>query len=193
MGDDPIKGERKYNDPFMFDKKPLLLLAGNHPIRVNQIDREDAFYNRLITIPFANPVKNMSDAVVDLYKHFLEEAPYIVHEACLAYQDLANRNWVPTRVPVPDEYAPQEGNQSILAVKAFVKECILSKGDSQVSTADLYQAYMDYALEESFPQISSATFSRTLSTILNQVIPEAVQVKRVNGKEARGYSNITLI
>lgn len=114
------------------------------------------------------------------------------HEACMAYQELAARNWVPTRVPVPAEYAPQEGNQALLAAKAFVEDCISFETGSQVTTAELYDAYLEYAEEEGYPQLNMTSFSRALSKMLKQAIPEAATVKRVNDENVRGYSNITL-
>lgn len=56
VGDDPIKIEAKYKDSRTIYRKPLLLFAGNHPIRISGITREDAFLNRMVVIPFLHPV-----------------------------------------------------------------------------------------------------------------------------------------
>lgn len=193
VGSDPIKGERKYADPFMFDAKPLLLLAGNHPIQVNRADREDAFFNRLVTIPFANPVSDSSEVIIDLYKHFLDEAAYIVHEACLAFQDLEERNWEPTRAPVPAEFSQREGNDNFLAVQDFVENCITVSPDSKVSTASLFEAYQSYAEEIGQHMLSETAFRRTISDVLNHTIPSAEYIKAVYSNGPRGYRNIALI
>ena len=191
-GDDSVKGEVKYKQSFTYCRKPLLMMAGNHSIKVNRAEHEDALFNRMIVVPFADPNVEESERIPELYQRFLDEAPYIVHEACMAYQELAARNWVPTRVPVPAEYAPQEGNQALLAVKAFVEDCISFETGSQVTTAELYDAYLEYAEEEGYPQLNMTSFSRALSKMLKQAIPEAATVKRVNDENVRGYSNITL-
>lgn len=191
-GDDSVKGELKFKQSFTYYRKPLVMLAGNHPIKVNHAEHEDALFNRMVIVPFADPNVDESERIPNLYQHFLEEAPYIVHEACLAYQDLAARNWVPTRVPIPEEYATKEGNQSLLAVKAFVEDCISFKADSQVTTAQLYEAYVDYASDEGYPQLNTTAFSRALSTVISRIIPEAFSVKRVNGYNTRGYGHISL-
>lgn len=191
-GDDSVKGEVKYKQSFTYYRKPLLMMAGNHSIKVNRAEHEDALFNRMIVVPFADPNVEESERIPELYQRFLDEAPYIVHEACMAYQELAARNWVPTRVPVPAEYAPQEGNQALLAAKAFVEDCISFETGSQVTTAELYDAYLEYAEEEGYPQLNMTSFSRALSKMLKQAIPEAATVKRVNDENVRGYSNITL-
>lgn len=191
-GDDSVKGEVKYKQSFTYYRKPLLMMAGNHSIKVNRAEHEDALFNRMIVVPFADPNVEESERIPELYQRFLDEAPYIVHEACMAYQELAARNWVPTRVPVPAEYAPQEGNQALLAAKAFVEDCISFETGSQVTTAELYDAYLEYAEEEGYPQLNMTSFSRALSKMLKQAIPETATVKRVNDENVRGYSNITL-
>lgn len=193
VGSDPIKGERKYADPFMFDVKPLLLLAGNHPIQVNHADREDAFFNRLVTIPFANPVSDASEVIIDLYKQFLDEAAYIVHEACLAYQDLADRNWNPTRVPVPAEFSQREGDDNFLAVQDFVENCITTSPKSKVSTASLFEAYQSYAEETGHRMLNKTVFGRTVSDVLNRTIPSSESIKAIYKNGPRGYLNIALL
>ena len=169
------------------------MMAGNHSIKVNRAEHEDALFNRMIVVPFADPNVEESERIPELYQRFLDEAPYIVHEACMAYQKLAARNWVPTRVPVPAEYAPQEGNQALLAAKAFVEDCISFETGSQVTTVELYDAYLEYAEEEGYPQLNRTAFGRALSAALRQTVPEAQPAKRVNGQEARGYLNISLL
>lgn len=188
--DDPAVCRNKQS--FTYYRKPLLMMAGNHSIKVNRAEHEDALFNRMIVVPFTDPNVEESERIPELYQRFLDEAPYIVHEACMAYQELAARNWVPTRVPVPAEYAPQEGNQALLAAKAFVEDCISFETGSQVATAELYDAYLEYAEEEGYPQLNMTSFSRALSKMLKQAIPEAATVKRVNDENVRGYSNITL-
>lgn len=191
-GSDSVKGEMKYKQSFTYYQKPLVMLAGNHPVKVPHADCEDALLNRMIVIPFADPGLDESERILDLYQHFLDEAPYIVHEALQAFQDLADRNWAPTRVPVPEAYATQEGDQTLLAVRSFVEDCVLYAADSQVSTEELYDAYREYAFDEGFPELNKTAFGRVLSSVLNQAVPEAAPVKRVRGIESRGYTNIAL-
>ena len=191
-GDDSVKGEMKYRKSFTYYKKPLVMLAGNHPIKVQHADREDALFNRMIVIPFADPGIDASQRIPNLYLRFLEEAPYIVREAAIAFQDLAARNWEPTKVPVPAEYAFQEGDHRVLAVKAFVSACVSSEPKAELSTADLFQAYDSFAFEHGYPQMDANFFSRKLSEVLKESLPEASPTKKVHGKEVRGYTNIAL-
>lgn len=192
-GSDSVKGEPKNKKSFTYYQKPLVMLAGNHPMKVPHTESNDALLNRMIVIPFSDPELDESERVLNLYQCFLDEAPYIVHEALQAFQDLANRNWSPTRVPVPEAYATQEGNQTLLAVKSFAKDCVLYAANEQVSTEELYDAYREYAFDEGFPELNKTAFGRAISAALTQAVPEAAPVKRVRGCESRGYTNIALV
>ena len=162
-------------------------------MKVPHTESNDALLNRMIVIPFSDPELDESERVLNLYQCFLDEAPYIVHETLQAFQDLANRNWSPTRVPVPEAYATQEGNQTLLAVKSFAKDCVLYAANAQVSTEELYDAYREYAFDEGFPELNKTAFGRAISAALTQAVPEAAPVKRVRGRESRGYTNIALV
>ena len=192
-GDDAVKGEYKYGKSFTFYKTPLVLLSGNHPIKVRHADREDALLNRLVIIPFADPGISAAEKIENLYQQFLLEAPYIVHEAAIAFRDLADRNWVPTRVPVPAEYAFQEGNPGLLGIQDFIENCISPKPEAEISTADLFEAYCAFTSECGCHQMNATSFSRSFSSVIKQLIPDASSIKRVQGKDTRGYANIALI
>ena len=62
-----------------------------------------------------------------------------------------------------------------------------------MTTAELYDAYLEYAEEEGYPQLNRTAFGRALSAALRQTVTEAQPAKRVNGQEARGYLNISLL
>ena len=189
VGDDPIKVEAKYKDSRTIYRKPLLLFAGNHPIRIPGIKKEDAFLNRMVVIPFQNPVPP-EDMESKLYNCLLEEAPYIVARAIEVYRELLERNFAVTRVPLPDEYAPQDGREGYQAVTQFVSDCCLFQADREIATKSLYLAYQNYADKNSLATISQIEFARKLSDYL-QTRPGVTSCKRVrNG--VRGYQGIGL-
>ncbi len=93
VGDDPIKVEAKYKNSKTIYRKPILLFCGNHPIRIPEMAKEQALLNRMIVIPFSNPVK-IEEHQEHFYLKLLEEAPYIISQAALVYRDLMERNFV---------------------------------------------------------------------------------------------------
>lgn len=187
-GADAVKAELKYANSFTYYHKPLMLLAGNHPIQVPQAEREEAFLNRMVIIPFATSVQG-AEKVQDFYQVLLEEAPYIVHEAIVAYQDLIARNYELTRVAVPKEYQPQEGNSLYGSISDFVAQYLMEESDAEITTNEIYDTYCACVDDD----VSKPVFAKVLSQVLSRVIPEATPVKRVDGTDLRGYKNLAFV
>lgn len=186
-GDDPVKGEVKYASSFTYYQKPLLLFAGNHPIRLANAHREDAFWNRMIVIPFANTVRE-EDMERNLYEKLLNEAPYIIHEAIMAYQELAERNFVLTRTEVPMEYQ-QDGIYGYDSIRDFIRCNIEEQEGTGVTTRELYDIFCAQTEQE----MSMTVFSRALAAAVQDLFPQARQVKRVNKTGDRGYTNLKFV
>lgn len=167
VGDDPVKGERKNKDPFTFYRKPLLLFAGNHSLRIPNMAQEQA-----------------------LYKQLLAEAPYIVGQALKAYEDLVQNNFQVMRAEIPPEYAPQEGRREAQrAIDCLERHCCREVG-AEMATADIYDRYCEAV--DGGSRLNAIAFSRVLSKYV-QGWEMVSQLKRVNGEERRGYRAIRLI
>ncbi|MCD8216619.1 MAG: phage/plasmid primase, P4 family [Clostridiales bacterium] len=190
VGDDPIKVEAKYKNSHTIYRKPMLLFAGNHPIQLPALSNEQALLNRMVVVPFANPVSEQ-DTIPQLYKLLLEESPYIVAEAIRAYQVLMQNNFIVTRTEIPPEYAPQDSRENYQTVKQFVSDCCSFNEEHEIETATLYNAYQRYAEETGIKYASRTDFSRLLSELLKDM-PTVKKIKRVRDSNARGYRGIQL-
>ena len=164
------------------------MFAGNHPIRIPNMAKEQALLNRMIVIPFSNATPP-EQQTQQLYRLLQQEAAYIVGQSISAYRDLIQRNFVVTRSAIPPEYAPEEGKSQILDVDAFVSSfCVLDE-TGEVSTTQLYQVYQDTSY--SCNVLSRIEFARTLSDVLSRYTG-VTAIKRVHGQDSRGYKGICL-
>lgn len=189
-GDDPLKTQRKYKDNKIIYRKPLIVLASNHPLQIPSVSKETALLNRLITIPFRNPV-DVKDQRQQLYKDFLKEKDYIVLEAIKAYRNLLSNNFQVTKVELPEAYLPQEGRQKFSAVQHFLfTQCEQSRA-YEVSTAALHQAYDAWSYQAGYPQLSLTEFGRLTSEILS-TNDSVNEVKRAGEDARRGYRGIRI-
>lgn len=187
VGDDPVKGERKYQEPFTIYQKPLLLLAGNYSIRISKIEEERALLNRMVIIPFQNPVDECNMRR-QLYKDLLEEAPYIIGQAIDAYYDLEANNFQITRACLPQELQPQDARERHNAVARFTEQYCCYDPDSETSTEDLFRAFCSCTDDVS---LTKTDFARCLSEVLS-VAPNVAAAKRTSGTDQRGYRGIRL-
>ncbi len=185
-GSDAVKAELKYANSFVYYEKPLLLLAGNHPIRVPNTDKEEAFLNRMVIIPFSAPPYGR-EKIQDFYQLLLDEAPYIVHEAIDAYQALVTQNYELTRSEIPQEYQTQEGHSLYGRMTDFVARNLVMEQGAEITTSTLYEVFCTEYVQE---DIATTVFSKVLSQVLRQMIPAAISVKRVSGTDLRGYKNL---
>lgn len=188
VGDDPVKGERKNKNPFTFYRKPMLLFAGNHPIRIPNAAQEQALLNRMVIVPFRNPIseQRMEQA---LYKKLLDEAPYIVGQALDAYENLVRNNFQVTRSEIPPEYAPQEGQQDVQQALNFLEQHCRPAPGVETATEDIYNHYRQTVGDE------NALAPRKFASILYKWAQEQNWVsyeKRTNKMERRGYSGLCL-
>lgn len=190
VGDDAIKAEKKYKDPYTYHHKPLLLMAGNHPLRISGIDRETALLNRMVAICFQNPVQER-DMRQALYLDLLNEAPYIIGQAIQSYYRLERNNFELTQVPLPQEYMPQDARYDYHSIAQFIERCCEFVPEAETSTSEFYSAYCAFSEIDSSPT-NWTNFSRTLRELLERY-PEVSSQKRVGGREQRGYRGIRLI
>lgn len=191
-GDDSIKTERKRKDPITIFRKPLLVFASNYPIRIPNMADERAFLNRMVTIPFSNPCTN-ENANGHLYKELKEEIPYIIHEAAVAYRDLAARGFRLTRTEVPEEFQPTEGVECAIHIQRFLAACCCEDPDNEIETRELWIAYQVYAEECGLSWQSEIAFARNLPKALRLVGIAAEAKKRVCNSDARGYRGLRLV
>lgn len=189
VGDDPIKGERKYGAPFTFYQKPLLLFAGNHPIQIPNMAKERALMNRMIVIPFRNPVPE-SSMHQELYRELLQESPYILREALAVYCELEQRAFQLTQASLPPELLPRDSRAGFRAVGLFLEYGCTLDANAQTATKALYDAYCAYVGPDANP-LSRIEFSRQLSEHLASC-PDVESLKRVNGTDERGYRGIRI-
>lgn len=191
VGDDPIKAEAKYKASYTAYKKPLLLLCGNHPIRLPNLSKEQALLNRMVVIPFGNPV-DPAEQQQEMYKLLLNESAYIVSESIKAYRDLMERDFGVTVADIPAMYLPQDSRDSYQSVQAFVQRHLVLDVDGKEATSDIFYRYQHLAQRGEYVDLTFVDFSRCLSDVLKQFGKSVRPEKRIGPKDARGYDGIKL-
>lgn len=192
VGDDSIKGEVKYQRGFTYTQKPLLLFAGNYPIRLPSTENDIAFLNRMVTIPFYNPCEE-ENMVHHLYRELLSESPYIIREAITAFRELAMRNYRVTRADVPSEYQVKARYDYIRDICEFILTNCRAEAHSEVETKALWEAYVRFVDGKAGEITSYINFSRSLEGAFFNAQIHATQVKRVYGTGDRGYKGVCLL
>lgn len=164
-GDDLIRGECKYQDPFTFENTAKLLFVSNYPLQIPNQNQEDALMNRLVTIPCHNPV-SPSKQIPQLHMRLAQEAGYIIALAMDALKGLIARNgeFTPLPAELDVEMVKLPGKEQV--IKDFVEACCIFEKDACISVKDIYSAFQNFVPET---LLIDSEFSKRLGRLYPQI------------------------
>lgn len=183
-----LEAEAKFIQSFSFKPQCKLLFASNHPLKIK--DRDDAFVNRVIYIPFKNPIpKGKQD------KHILEkmqlELPALFNYAYSAYKQLVESgySWAGINIFKPEivitNFSSTEERE--YAMKLFVELNCEESQDSTVAISEIQSKYNEFCDEYEYVPVVGDRFSREIYKFLPGT-PERVKI----GNQKRGFKGICL-
>ncbi|WP_300135101.1 DUF5906 domain-containing protein [uncultured Oscillibacter sp.] len=188
-GDDPIHGERKYQNPFVFQNTAKLLFLTNFPLRIAGGRQDAAILQRLVRVPFRHSVPQ-DQQIPRLYEHLLVEAGGIVWQALQALSDMEERGGGFTEIR--DTLDEEVGFIPTLRerVDEFVHNACISDVTARISTRVLFDAFVRYYTDGSFQNdISPIQFGKAFAESVPQL---GDHVKPYRTATERGYVGIRL-
>jgi len=193
-GEDMIIAERKNKDPFAFKATARLVFSCNE-IPKNLGDRSEAFYRRLVIVPFL-PAKPVALRDLKLKDRLAEEAPGIFNWALQGLKRLKANAFRFTSSQKSsnalDNY--RIGGSSVLT---FVDECCVVDSSRQVSSTQLYHAYKKYTQDFGMRAVSQKRFWTELSAehktmdryrenVSRRMMYQGIDLEMDEGEEAFG-------
>lgn len=150
-----IKVDRKYKHPFNFKSNCKHIYSLNALPRVG--DKTDAFFRRVLTIPFNRQV-NKDKRIFDLGKIIAsEEASGILNWMIEGYYRLRDNKWTFTRSQqvedLLDSYRKDNNN-----VLNFVEECCEFRDNFFMSNESSYSKYQEWCKESGVNAIKKKSF-----------------------------------
>lgn len=188
-GDDPIQGEKKYEDPFVFENMAKLLFLSNFPLRIAGGRQDAAILQRLVRVPFRHSVPQERQ-IPKLYEHLLDEAGGIIWQALQALEDMEERGGRFTEIG--DTLDEEVGFIPTLRerVDEFVRNACISDVTARISTRVLFDAFVRYYTDGSFQNdISPVQFGKVFAESVPQL---GGHVKPYRTATERGYVGIRL-
>lgn len=164
-GDDLIRGEFKYKDAFTFENTAKLLFVSNYPLRIPNQAQEQAFLDRLITIPCRNPVPRECQ-IPAIHRLLHQEAGYIVDLAMEALRTLIARKGAFTPLPEALSAVQFQMPDCEQMVADFIQECCLLEEGASCSVSEVFQAFQNYFIEA---EMDVGQFSKILCRIYPQI------------------------
>lgn len=159
-GGDSLNINQKYVPEFKYQNRAKLIFASNFPITLT--DADDAFWNRLIYLPFNRSVpKEKQDRT--LPEKFQKEKNAIVSKALLYAKKLILDDFqFPTTYQIDRRMLEWQG-RNCFTIDAFISDCCICGENKRGETVDnLYKAYEVYCDDTSFMAETRYTFKRFL-------------------------------
>lgn len=156
-GDRKLKARRLYQQLFEFDASHTLIMATNHPPKVDGND--PAAWRRLRVVPF-DVVIPEDKRDVHLPDRLRKELPAMLGWALLGYQAYVTYG---LQEPAAVMLRTQEYRDENDAIARFLGECTVSAPNTYVRAKDLYTAWSRWARENHEDELNSTAFGRALT------------------------------
>jgi len=160
-GGDGISIDIKYMSQIQYKQPIHLLFASNHPIKLAEYD--DAFYNRMVFVPFNNSVSHEQQDH-ELLKKLWQERDGIVTKCLFAVQDmLYEGRSFSCESYNPDEYCNDTFDSD--SIRDYVNENIIISRDKadELSTSDMYIDYRNWCNSNDLMPEAQCKFSTYIS------------------------------
>ena len=197
MTGDPnnMTANRKHVQQQSFKSRCKILFSSNFIVQLKGGRQDEAFFDRMICVPFFNSVpKDARD--INLLEKLKLEKGYIFQQAMAALRDLRGRNFVFTESDqqVLDAACSkskistlQENKEA--AVRAFVSGCCRIAAGEEILFADLHGAYALFCAQKGYAPFANSAFGSKL----RELYPELGDARRcMNGRQHRFVTGICL-
>jgi putative DNA primase/helicase len=186
VGEDRLTGEVKYGHPFSFVNKARLLFSANE-LPKNLADRTDAFYRRLLIIPFVHQVaENQIDS--KLTQKLLEEKSGIINWALEGLYRLMANGYRFSKSASSEQLKAQYKLESD-SVLWFVNNYCEFVPSSRVQAGVLYETYKRKCEENGLSPFNHIRFARAVE----QHFSSQVSKKMESGTKRTYYLGIQLL
>jgi putative DNA primase/helicase len=154
-GEDAMRMEHKYKDPFTAMPTAKLIIAAN--VHLPFKDRSEGIWRRLIAIPFPVSIPE-SQQNKNLTLELAEEMTGILNWAMVG-QDRLRQQSMFTQ-PIVSQDAAREFRRQANSARLFLEEYCKAAADSYVVKGELYQSYCTFCKQERHEPLKSDEFTK---------------------------------
>jgi len=183
VGGDPIKAEKKYEDPFMFEPAAKHMFSANELPEASTDDR--AFYRRILLVAFPHETPR-AERDPRLDEKLQAEHPGTLNWALDGLLRLIDQGgFTADRDPWQTEETWEKWSDS---AKRFYQACLADDSGNDLPTGDAWQAYLEYCQQEGIPAKSrQAALTKALKS---QGIETGRAYFKDEGRQKRSLLNV---
>lgn len=162
-GNDSLMARSLFGNPIKFINRAVLVFAGNHLPQLKVKDASNAFIQRLLIIPFNNPIaKHHQD--ICLVDKLIKESKYIANWAIEGLLRWQKNNYQFTNCTTTDEILHNyfRSNNSI---ECFIQDCCTLDCSSKTYNHILENAYHEYCQNFEIIPSTNKAFHKYLKSL----------------------------
>lgn len=164
-GGDIINVEEKFEPIFEFQNTAKLLFASNFPLSLSE--KDEAFWNRVIYIPFNKSIPSEKQDKSLIHK-FKEEKDSIVTKALIYANQLIKNDFIFPSTPEIDLKIKHFKAEPVPSISQFIRDkCQISSDCKGELMVNLYNAYQEYCVNANIPSKSYNELKKYLTNVLN--------------------------
>ena len=194
-GGDSIAIEQKYEHPQYIVSGMRFLFGSNYPLTIPREFDEDAFWDRMIILPFLFSIPR-DQADMNLLEKMLDEKDAIVSACLRAYRRVIKNNCQFSACDAADEMkAEWRGSQAdSFSFQSFWQGQIEVTGnaENELYAGDLYDAYVRYCQQNNQTPISHTNMKAWIRQNIDPRLCYEKRLHKTNTNPRAGYVGIHL-
>ncbi|MEY2363454.1 phage/plasmid primase, P4 family [Lysinibacillus capsici] len=185
-GGDKITVRGIFENPVEFINSAALLFAGNDLPNIKNLDKSNAFVDRLIIVPFFNKIeKHQQD--ITLLEKLKNEADYITLWAIEGLKRLQQNNYTFTTsseiLQIESEYITESNS-----IQLFLDSCCIFDPSHKIHYSELENAFIKFIHTKN---LMPSTF-KELHNYIKLHYPVSSKRFRLHGENKNGYYGLTV-
>jgi len=189
-GGDMISAEKKYKDEFSFRNDAKLLFGCNKLPKVHCAENLEAFFRRLILIPFDYQVIPIEQDK-KLVEKMLLERNYIIHKAIEAFQRLERNNFIFHPSKASDRLKRRYVADCNSVLEFVSEKCMVGNEDLRIYGLVLFDKYVEFCKGRGYSKNEIFNYTDLRDTLFNHFNIQNDRW-RADGENRNGLVGITL-
>lgn len=185
VGNDLLQGNRKHEQQFYFQCQTKFLLCTNNRLRFRSDEDTVSFFNRMKFFALKQSIPQ-DEQIFTMDRILDENRTYFLQQAMKGLLRLVSNNFQFSCAEAPEDFIENVSRQADTAsVDMFVKNCCQCGEGYNETVSNLYDAYVQFSLDNDRNQVSRKVFSCHLV--------ERYDVFRKRTSQCRSFQGIALM
>ena len=162
-GGDTIIVEKKCEAPFYLNNMAMLLFAGNYLPNLSVTDSSNAFFKRIILVPFNNSIPE-EEKDINLMEKLLEERNFIIKYAIEGVSRFIENNYTFTSCGEAEDIKKEYLYENA-SIQMFLEENCIFEARARITSNELINAYEEFCYDKQVNPMSDKALHKHIRNL----------------------------